>query len=122
MDDQPLDLELFKARLLALREALENVRDIDSGGTATVELDQTRMGRLTRMDALQAQAMSVASKNRREARLRQIDAALRRIDEDVYGWCADCGEHIDARRLEFDPGAVLCIACADKAEQSRRGG
>lgn len=118
MDAPQLDLELFKKRLIALRQELATATEIGRGGAETVELDQMRMGRLTRVDAIQAQAISVASKMRRDAQLRQIDAALARIDEDHYGQCADCGEHIDVRRLEFDPTALLCIACAKRAEQS----
>jgi DnaK suppressor protein len=70
MADQQLDLEHFKQRLLALRQELEIVEEIGRDGVETVELDQTRTGRLTRMDAMQAQAMSVAAKIRREAQLR----------------------------------------------------
>ena len=117
VNDQPLNLEAFRQRLVALRQQLSAESDIDASATETVELDQTRMGRLSRMDAMQAQAISLASKNRREVQLRQVDAALRRIGEDDYGWCDACGDLIDARRLEFDPTTVLCITCAQKAEQ-----
>lgn len=117
MDDQQLDLVHFKERLLALRRELEKVKEIGSEGAETVELDQTRTGRLTRMDAMQAQAMSLASRIRREAQLRQVDAALKRIKDDNYGWCDECGERIDARRLDFDPTTQLCITCAKQAEQ-----
>ncbi len=66
---------------------------------------------------MQAQAMAKASGERREALLRQIDAALKRIDDGVYGLCVDCDERIHARRLEVDPTALRCIDCASKAEK-----
>jgi DnaK suppressor protein len=46
--------------------------------------------------------------------LKDIAAALRRIDEGEFGYCADCGEDIDPRRLKVDPTNSRCIICADK--------
>lgn len=87
-----------------------------AASAATVELDQTRQGRLSRMDAMQQQAMARASTQRMEQRLRQIAVALRRLDEGDYGHCIDCGDSILAARLEFDPCATRCIACAGRRE------
>ena len=82
-----------------------------------VELDQTRMGRLSRMDAMQAQAMSQESGRRREMMLRKIAAAIERIDNGNFGLCQTCEEPIHRKRLEFDATALLCIQCAQEAEQ-----
>ena len=79
----------MRTRLLKLREELESMAATGDQSSQVVELDQTRMGRLSRMDALQAQAMSVASKQRREWQLQQITAVLSRIDSDDFGWCLD---------------------------------
>ena len=81
---------------------------------APVELDQTSVGRLSRMDAMQQQAMAAANRRRRSARLRAIQAALKRIDEDEFGWCQECGEEIARGRLDLDPTAALCVGCADR--------
>lgn len=81
-----------------------------------VELDQTRVGRLSRMDALQNQAMAQETERRRQHELTQIDAALRRLEDGSYGECLECGEPIAAKRLELDPSAPLCIGCAGKGE------
>jgi DnaK suppressor protein len=107
----------MRAKLLELREELESVAAASESSSQIVELDQARVGRLSRMDALQAQAMSQASGRRRELILRNISAALERIDNDDYGLCQSCEEMINRKRLEFDPTAVLCIECATKAEQ-----
>jgi len=85
---------------------------------AVVELDQSKVGRLSRMDAMQAQAMAQASAQRREAMLRNIEAALTRIDDGDYGLCRDCDEPIHPKRLEFDPTALRCIECESKREDS----
>ncbi len=107
----------MRAKLLELREELESVAAASESSSQIVELDQARVGRLSHMDALQAQAMSQASGRRREMMLRNISAALERIDNDDYGLCQSCEEMINRKRLEFDPTAVLCIGCATKAEQ-----
>jgi DnaK suppressor protein len=44
--------------------------------------------------------------------IRQIEQALRRIDEGSYGSCARCGAVISAARLNALPDASLCIECA----------
>jgi len=79
----------------------------------TVELDQSKVGRLSRMDALQAQQMALETARRREIQLQKIDSALRRIGEGNYGNCFICGEEIGADRLNFDPASTRCIGCMD---------
>ena len=82
-----------------------------------VELDQSRVGRLSRMDAMQAQAMAKASGERRRATLRATAAALKRIDDGTYGLCIDCEEPIHEKRLEVDPTVLRCVECASQAEK-----
>jgi len=108
----------MRTRLLALRSTLEQVAATGAASSAVVELDQSKVGRLSRMDALQAQAMSQASGRRREQQLRSITAALARLDEGEFGDCRDCGEPIAPKRLEFDPTAVRCIDCANNRERA----
>lgn len=80
-----------------------------------VALDQQSVGRLSRMDAMQGQAMAQASERQRLAEIRRIDAALQRITAQTYGECLSCGEDIPQGRLDADPAASLCIACAASA-------
>jgi DnaK suppressor protein len=106
----------MKRKLETMRQELEDIAAAGDDPAAVVQLDQARVGRLSRMDALQAQAMAKASEQRRVAQLREIDAALRRIDEGSYGDCERCEEAINPRRLDADPTARLCIDCANKSE------
>ena len=107
----------MRKRLLELRDELEAMSATGDEASQVVELDQARVGRLSRMDAMQSQAMSQASGRRRELMLRKISATLERIDNGDYGMCRSCEDPIDPKRLEFDPTAILCIECATKAEQ-----
>jgi len=106
------DIGHFRARLLEARDALLSVKSMRDDSAATVELDQTSVGRLSRMDALQQQAVAQDIQQRARRALARIEAALRRCDDGSYGECLDCGEPIDPRRLEVDPAAPLCIRCA----------
>ncbi|MBO6756627.1 MAG: TraR/DksA family transcriptional regulator [Roseibium sp.] len=102
-----------KKKLLALKAELEALSDMSEGSRATVMLDQQAVGRLSRMDALQGQAMAQAAERQRRADLVRIDAALRRLETGDYGCCLECGEDIAEKRLDIDPAAALCVNCAN---------
>ncbi len=110
------DLELNELRqsLIARRESLGATARTNDAATAVVELDQARIGRLSRMDAMQSQAMSVEIKRRNERELVAIKAALARMDNEDYGECLHCGEEISIVRLRANPVATLCIDCAER--------
>jgi DnaK suppressor protein len=110
------DTAYFKTLLLQKREEIHSLDETRNASTATVTLDQSSVGRLSRMDAMQQQAMAQSSRQRAELALRRIEAALRRCDDGSYGYCLDCEEPIDQRRLVFDPATTLCIACAQARE------
>lgn len=107
-----IDERAARQRLLDLKQELEDLSDLSEGSRATVELDQQSVGRLSRMDALQGQAMAQASERQRRTDLLKIEAALKRLDEGDYGYCLKCGEEIKEKRLEIDPAAALCVNCA----------
>lgn len=100
-------LERRRAELTDLSQSTESDR-------APVELDQTRMGRLSRMDAMQGQEMAKAQNARRTQELQRLEAALRRLEDDTYGLCLRCGEEIAEGRLRADPATPLCIDCAGR--------
>ncbi|MGI9400479.1 MAG: TraR/DksA family transcriptional regulator [Rhizobiaceae bacterium] len=108
----PKDPNTVRSILENLRESLAEESELADEALQTVELDQQAVGRLSRMDALQAQAMAQAQERKRNADLVRIDMALRRLEEGEYGYCAECGEEIPDARLEIDPMAERCINCA----------
>jgi RNA polymerase-binding transcription factor len=108
----PADIEALLQKRRAEVMALIDGHGDDS---RPVELDQTRVGRLSRMDALQSQEMAKETERRRQQELERIDLALKRLADDDYGDCQSCGEPIAPKRLAFDPSAALCIDCADKS-------
>ncbi|MEM7250293.1 MAG: TraR/DksA family transcriptional regulator [Pseudomonadota bacterium] len=112
------DQRTFRTLLLARREELQELATINADASQTVELDQARVGRLSRMDALQGQAMAQASEGRRRRELAGIDAALARLEANEFGFCLRCDENIAIERLRVSPTATLCIRCASSSENN----
>jgi len=102
----------WHARLVEMRETLDRQDAVAAGSRDTVTLDQQSVGRLSRMDALQGQAMAQATHARRRQMRARIAAALQRLDDGEFGWCEGCGEPIAPRRLELDPTLTRCVGCA----------
>lgn len=112
MHNSGLDLDAARAALFVEMEALESCSVSTADKRTPVKLDQQSVGRLSRMDALQGQAMAQAEEERRQQRLRLIGAALKRIDDGEYSYCVSCGNSIPEKRLAFDPAASQCVDCA----------
>lgn len=98
-------LRARRAELVALDRGARESRD-------PVALDQQSVGRLSRMDAMQQQAMAQAEGRRRQNEIARIDAALKRIAGSDFGWCLECGDPIARKRLDFDPSVPKCIECS----------
>jgi len=111
MQDRKLNA-LIKSKisaLLALQEQAE-------AGCNTVTLDQSCVGRLSRMDAMQSQAMNQEAQRRRKVEISRLEAALKSMLDGEYGYCEECGEEIAHGRLMLDPAAPFCIECAQMNE------
>jgi len=100
-----------------MKSELTALHEHSHSASKPVALDQTAVGRLSRMDAMQAQAMSLETKRRREIQIQRILGALQRIEKDEFGYCLKCDEAIDPKRLDFDLTAFLCIDCAKATEK-----
>lgn len=107
-----MDPDRATALLAARRAELEAHSALSAGSRETVALDQQAVGRLSRMDAMQAQAMAAAQERTRRRELQRIAAAERRLTAGDYGLCEDCGEPIPEGRLRIDPAAERCTGCA----------
>lgn len=107
----------LRIKLVKQRAALLEGLSANPGAAETVELDQTRQGRVSRMDAMQQQAMAVANRATSHNHIAAIDAALARMEAGGYGDCLECGEEIAPARLAARPEARLCIVCKSRSEQ-----
>jgi DnaK suppressor protein len=111
-----IDLKDFEQRLLTLQEQTLGVADLVADSAKPVTLDQNSVGRLSRMDAIQGQAMAQASMHLQQKQLGRIETALQRVDAGDYGRCLECDNWIAIGRLLVDLTAEYCIVCARDKE------
>jgi RNA polymerase-binding transcription factor len=116
-----IDLEYFKRRIEERLVAITEGQSRQNKMTATVELDQARVGRLTRMDAMQQQAMSQATARLTEQERQRLQSASARMKSGDFGYCVICEEEIAEGRLRFDPSVQTCISCARESDKERSG-
>jgi DnaK suppressor protein len=100
-------------RLADLRQSSVSTAD----SRKPVALDQASVGRLSRMDAMQMQAMAQAAERMRSREIARVEAALERLDAGDYGYCVTCGEAISEKRLATDSTIPTCISCATAAKR-----
>lgn len=115
--------ELTKNQLATLQQQLCNNKAelleqlaISEAAAGIVTLDQTSVGRVSRIDAMQQQSMAVSTRHKAKHKLLSIESALRAFDQDDYGFCSQCDETIAYGRLLAQPEAKLCIGCQTKAD------
>lgn len=101
-----------RIRLHQMQEDLDMEDKLGTADQRTVTLDQSSVGRLSRIDALQRQAMAQANLRRRDALRIRVGAALQRLDDGEFGYCTECGERISPARLSHDPSLPTCVSCA----------
>jgi DnaK suppressor protein len=116
--------ELTSAQVETLREQLEKLKlDLDAqllssaDAAKPVKLDQSAVGRLSRMDAMQGQAMAQATRRGMELRLAQCNSALQAALHGEYGFCRRCEEPIGFKRLSARPEAPFCLECQSATER-----
>ncbi len=106
------DFKKYHTLLIERKQELENHAKKSAESRKPVELDQTKIGRLSRQDALMQQAMAEATQIKREQEIQRINSALLRIENDKFGYCLNCDEEISHARLLNDPSMPTCINCA----------
>ncbi|WP_144097243.1 TraR/DksA family transcriptional regulator [Croceicoccus sediminis] len=107
-----MDEDEARERLKARLAELDAQDRAGEDARAPVTLQQDSVGRLSRMDAMQGQAMALATKARHDAERLRIAAALERLAESEWGWCLTCGDEIAEGRLRHDPSVGTCVTCA----------
>lgn len=107
----------LKHNLLERLEELNGMLSDSYEGSKPVGLDQP-FGRLSRMDALQQQNMTQASRQAAQTRVIKISNALGRINQNDYGYCLECEEEIGYARLKAQPESPFCLDCQSRREKS----
>ncbi|MGE0757364.1 MAG: TraR/DksA family transcriptional regulator [Pirellulaceae bacterium] len=118
------EMKVFKQRLLEMRARLRG----DVTAMAEAALSKTRSEASGDLSSMPLHMADVGSDNfeqeftlsllqSEEATLEQIEIALERIEEGVYGSCAECESKIAKARLNALPYTPFCIKCASKLER-----
>jgi len=105
-------------KLLEQKDTLKNLLVANEDASKPVQLDQQALGRVSRIDAIQQQKMAVANRANQELTLVQIVKALRRVQEDDYGYCQECDKCIPYERLFIKPETNFCIQCQSALENN----
>ncbi|MEZ5523524.1 MAG: TraR/DksA family transcriptional regulator [Pseudomonadales bacterium] len=113
-----IQLEQLKQCLAETETQLHKYLNLDEVAAETVELDQSKVGRLSRLDALQQQAMAQASSEAHRQQLSRVHRAFQKINEGEYGCCEDCGKPIPFARLQIQPESELCVECLQALEDA----
>jgi DnaK suppressor protein len=113
----PAELQTLRGRLADLVVELGTQLRLNADGANPIELDQTAVGRLSRMDSIQQQAMAKAARRNLEVRLSQCHAALAACERGVYGLCRECEEPIGLPRLSANPEAPFCLTCQQGSDE-----
>ena len=108
-------IEQLQENLLALAEQLHE--QLEGTVDQVVSLDQQKIGRVSRIDAIQQNQMDKANQHSARQRLSQVMVALAAIKEDDYGYCISCDEPIGVARLMARPETTLCVQCQAKIEE-----
>lgn len=103
---EALTLELDRS-LRKLAQSMRTTEDM----LRPVKLDQSAMGRLSRIDLLQSQGLTRNLQEREQAKLGQVTTAFQRIEDGSYGICTECGGEIRFERLQIFPETPTCSAC-----------
>ncbi|HEX7965459.1 MAG TPA: TraR/DksA C4-type zinc finger protein [Gammaproteobacteria bacterium] len=117
----PSHLGRFKAQLqerrIALRQEIASELSAPEREEYAALADQV----LDSGDASLADVLAdvhIADVQRDVDEVRDIEAALKRIEQGSYGICVDCGRPIESRRLEVQPTATRCLEDQDKYERA----
>lgn len=106
------ELDTLRRDILRQLERLERSMRVTDEGLRPVELDPGAVGRLSRIDELQNQALTRNLREREQLKLGGLLQALRRLEDGVYGLCTECGGEISFERLLVFPETATCVGCS----------
>jgi DnaK suppressor protein len=113
---------MTKTELNSFRSTLEITQtELGSGTTSREALAiEASPEELDRIQQAGDREYAMRNLERNSSRLREVRAALRRIDAGTFGICAGCEESINPKRLAALPWASFCIACQEAADLEQK--
>jgi DnaK suppressor protein len=112
-------MKTIKDMLVKMREEL--VQEIGRRSKATTEAGAQDIGDiLDSVSEERTRELDMILTDREKRKLHQIDDALDRIEDGVYGQCDECGVKIPRARLKVLPFAKSCVECQEKNEREEK--
>lgn len=112
-------LNLMSIREILIAEQIVLAADIQNEQDKLQQYSEENPDLLDLADQRLQQEIVVDRLSHKEQRLTQVQAALKRLDEGMYGICARCGNEINPERLKAIPYAALCVNCQERFERNR---
>jgi DnaK suppressor protein len=115
----PLSCSQKQQIKILLQSSLVDLKEqITLGGESskTVILDQTMIGRVSRIDAIQQQKIAQAGFERDKRHFHQLKKALQNINSEDFGYCMECDQDISFSRLMVKPESSFCVSCQQNKE------
>ena len=110
--------EYFRLKLIAWKD------DILRESKSTLSNLQEDLGALPdiadRASTETDRSLELRARDRQRKLISKIDSALRRIEDDSYGYCEDTGEPISLARLDARPVATLSLEAQERHERKER--
>ena len=113
----PEQIRELEERLIELAHELDALISQSKQRAKPVTLDQSKVGRLSRMDAMQGQALAVAGLSRVLAQQSEIQRKLRLLNSTEFGLCEECNQLIPFQRIFLNPLANYCVGCQSRLER-----
>jgi len=119
---KPIREMLLKMREELVREIARRSRETAVSGVSDIGdiLDSVSEERTRELDMILTDREKMILTDREKQKLKQIDDALDRIEENTYGLCEECGVKIPRARLKVVPFAKHCVECKEAIEREER--
>ena len=114
----PMQQEYFRQKLLSWKQEL-----LDESNQTLQNMTEESLAQPDLTDRATAEtdrALELRTRDRYRKLISKIDAALRRLEEDTYGYCEETGEPISLKRLEARPIATMSVEAQERHERMER--
>jgi len=112
---------MTKNELNTFRKTLENKQsELENGSRNREALAiETSPDELDRIQHASNRDEAIGNLERSSSRMREVQAALQRLDQGTFGICNGCEENVSPKRLAAIPWAALCIVCQETADREQ---
>ncbi len=115
---------MSKTQLNSFRQALETKRnELMAGGSDRAEiLIESAAEEFDRLQQQLNREVAIRNLDRESKLLKEVRAALKRLDNETFGICLRCEEEIPEKRLKAVPWAAYCVSCQEAVDRQRAAG